>query len=218
MTREYMDETVLKVVQAAEDRATDQAVKAALAAEVSAQDLAGGQVLIDGQSVRFAPREFYGGRVKIIMPEEWNDMDSAAARQKYPYEARPPIIQTDETTTFNLTLNHIRTPLSPQNLTSFIDTMKMLMDQRLKLQFIGQGQWENPTGGPVIGWFDFISPGLDQALYNFVFCTTLDATALLLTFNCLSCCRERWNSVGRAMMETLEITDSTQNNEGGMKR
>ena len=210
MTREYMDETVLKVMQEAEDQAEAEAVESALAEEIAAQDIVAGQALINGRTVLFASREFLDGRVKLVMPQDWIDMDKEAARRKYPYETRPPIIQTDGTMNFNLTLNHTNTPLKKQDMKTFIDTMKMFAAKTIKVQFVEQGQLEKEDTGLVIGWFDFISPGFDEPIYNFVFCTVLDKKALIMTFNCPNSRQERWNSVARAMMNTLEITDSKE--------
>jgi hypothetical protein len=208
MAREYMDETVLNVVQEAEDQAAAGAAKSVLAEEITAQDIVSGQALVSGKTVLFAPREFLDGRVKIVMPQDWEDMDNELAKRKYPYESRPPIIQTDETTTFNLTFNHTNIPLKKQDMETFIETMKMFAGKMIKVQFVGQGQTEKEGSGLVIGWFDFISPGLDEPLYNFVFCTALDKKALIMTFNCLNSRQERWRSVAEAMMNTLNITDS----------
>ncbi|WP_110955865.1 hypothetical protein [Anaerosinus massiliensis] len=212
MAREYMDETVLKVLQEAEDQAAAEAAEAALSEEIAAQDLESGEVLINRKLVRFAPREFLDGRVKISMPENWKDMELEVAKRKYPYETRPPIIQTDETMTFNLTLNHTNTPLKKEEMKTFIDAMKMYAGKAVKVQLIEQGE-SIEESGIVVGWFDFISPGFDELIYNFVFCTVLEKKALIMTFNCLNSQQERWRSVAHAMMHTLEIVDDHSEKE-----
>lgn len=205
MTREYMDEQYLKLMQDVDDEAGIEEAKSVLEQEIAAQDITGGQAIIHGQIVTFASRELLNGKMKVTLPEEWRDMELQFIKLKYPQESRPPVILTDSTTAINLTLNPLAQQLKPEELEAFKNTMKLVTGKMTKACFIEDGMIEAGEGEVPKSWFDFTVEGLDAKLYNLIFFLSLEERALLVTFNCLAKDQKRWKPIVFDMMKTIEL-------------
>lgn len=208
MAREYLDETILKFRQQTEEVKAMESAEAIIAKEIQAQDIAKGYAVINGETVFFAPRKLLQEKIQITLPENWDPLPLELVKLKYLYENRPPIILSDPTTTFNFTVNHTTTPLKQEasSIASLAGEMKAITDKCLKVRFFESGIERNEKNGLFIGWYDFSVPGLEnEDLYNFVFCTSLENRALVLSFNCLDSQKKRWKSIAQEILLTLEI-------------
>ena len=213
MTHEYMDEKILKMVAEIKENEEEQAKEAILAKEAAEQNIAGGQSEVYGETINFAPREFLAGKLHITIPCNWIDMEADLVKMKYPYESRPAIILTDDTMTINLTVNHTKHALTPEQVGFFVQDMKMLTDKSMKIQFMEDGLIQNEASGSPIGWYDFTISAIDEALYNLMIVTSLDNRALIMSFNCLAKDLARWKPIAFDMMKTIELN---VNNRPGM--
>lgn len=208
MARKYMDETILKFRQQTEEVKAMEEAEEIIAQEIAIQNISDGYAVIDGETVSFAPRKLLQEKIQIILPTNWGDLPLEMAKLKYPYEARPPIILSDPTMALNFTVNHTITPLKKDaiNIASLVSDMKMMTDKCLKARFFEDGLVENEDNGIVVGWYDFSVSGLgNEDLYNFVFATSLDNRALILSLNCPDQRRARWKSIAQDILLTLEI-------------
>jgi hypothetical protein len=174
---------------------------------VATQDLASGQVTIYGEEVKFSPRRLLDGKISVIMPDEWTFMAPEIAKIKYPYEARPPVILTDETTSINFALNHLPPALKPEELIMFRNAMKNFTQRMTKAKFIDKGMLEAENKGVNKSWFDFTTAGIDAEIYSLMAFTVLNQRALIISFNCLSEVQERWKPIAFAMLKTLTINE-----------
>jgi len=208
MTREYMDEQYLQILQEKKDEDIQQGAERVLTEEIATQDIAGGQATVYGQVVKFASRPLLDGKISITMPEEWHEMELELVKIKYPYESRPSLVMTDDTTAINFTVNHIPQALKPDQLTMFMNTMKNFMSKMTKAQFIEDGLLEAEEKVMGKSWFDFVVPGIDDELYNLMFFMSLDQRALVMTFNCLKQDQIRWKPIVFDMLKTFKIGSS----------
>lgn len=208
MTRKYMDETILKFRQQTEEVKAMEDAEEVITQEIAIQNITDGYAVIDGETISFSPRKLLQEKIQIILPENWVDLPLEIAKLKYPYEGRPPIILSDPTTALNFTVNHTITPLKKDaiNIASLVSDMKAMTDKCLKARFFEDGLVENKENEIFIGWYDFSVPGLgNEDLYNFVFSTSLDNRALVLSLNCLDRQRARWKSIAQDILLTLKI-------------
>jgi len=199
-----MDEEIVKILQDANDEKTTEEI---MTKEIIEQDIASGQAIIFGKNVAFTRREFLDGKMSIMIPTEWTDLPLELAKQKYPYENRPPIIITDVTTTINFTVHYLPQPLEYEAVAEFTKVLKGYTDKGVRCKFWEEDVIEEEEGRP-IGWFDFTVSGADADLYNFVCCTSLDHRALLISFNCYESVKERWQMVAFGMINTLQLFPS----------
>lgn len=204
MTREYMDEQYLKVLQQMNDLDEVQDAQAALADEIANQDISSGQIIIYGQTVNFAKRTLLDEKISVIVPESWTDMTPEIAKLKYPYENRPPVILTDDTAAINFTVNHLPQVLQPDGLVLFGKMMKKFTDRMTKARFLEEGLMEAPNSDLSKSWFDFITKGMDDEIYNLMFFASLQGRVLIISFNCLQKDQERWKPIAFAMLKTLK--------------
>lgn len=217
MVREYMDEKILRINNDLEEEKAEIIRRQTIAQEIAAQDIEGGQATVYGKPITFVPREFLDGQLQLYMPNDWTNLSPEMAKIKYPQENRPPLIISDSTTAINLTINYIATQLNSEDINPFADRTKNTINKLFKAQFLEEGLVENKESGIVAKWYDFISPGIDENLYNLVVCTSLEKRALLLTFNCFAKQQERWKPIFNAMMNTLTLKSAGQyyNRRGG---
>jgi hypothetical protein len=205
MTREYLDEKLLRIRQQKADVAMEEATEVIIAKEIADQNITDGQALIFGESVSFVSRKFLDNRLEIILPQNWSDFPEELVKLKYPYQARPPIILTDPTTAINFTINHTVNLLrqDEEEIAGFARDMITMTNKATKARFLEDGIVE--INGLWVAWYDFFVPSLGEDIYNFVFCTSLENRALILSFNCLEKQKDRWKSVALEIMQTIKI-------------
>lgn len=205
MTREYLDEKLLRIRQQKADVAMEEATEGIITKEIADQNITDGQAIIFGESVLFVLRKFLDNRLEIILPQNWSDFPEELAKLKYPYQARPPIILTDPTTAINFTINHTVNLLrqDEEEIAGFARDMITMTNKATKARFLEDGIVE--INGLWVAWYDFFVPSLGEDIYNFVFCTSLENRALILSFNCLEKQKDRWKSVALEIMQTIKV-------------
>lgn len=207
MTREYLDEKILRVRKQIADAAVEETTEATLAAEIAAQKIREGQATIYGEGVHFVPRKFFDNKLEIVLPQNWSDLPLELAKLKYPYEGRPSIILSDPTTainfTINLTINLLRQ--GEGEIASFADDMIRMTNKATKARFFEDGLVKMDNG-LWVAWYDFSVPGLGEDLYNFVLCTSLENRALIVSLNCPDKQKTRWKSLALDILHTIKIT------------
>jgi len=210
MARQYMDEQITTIIQEMEEDTEQMLQETRLAQEIVEQNIESGQVVINGEIVTFAPRQFLDGQMSITIPTEWTDLPPDLAKLKYPYEDRPTIILTDETTAFNLVINYLPQPLEQAGVKECTNSLRLYTGNMTKAKFVGNGLVKHEEKELMIGWYAFVVPGFDEELYSFVCCTALAHRGLLVSFNCLASQKERWHAVALAMMNTLTLTPNEE--------
>lgn len=212
MTRKYMDDTVLAMRKEKEEMAVGQRAAEVITQEIGSEEIREGQVMICGNNISFVPHRLLEEQIQLILPEQWTELAPELGKIKYPYESRPPIIMSDPTTLFNLTINLTTTPLKLQEIAigSLVKEMKYITEKYLKACFFEEGMMETDDDKLLIGWYDFSVPSVSgEDLYNIVFCTSLADHALILSFNCPDGEKVRWKSLAQAMLGTLTFVTPT---------
>ena len=122
----------------------------------------------------FQEETFFENKMKIMLPEKFEDMPLEIAQIKYPMEQRPAVIKTNEKTDINISLNLTQQPYENKQAEAVLKIFKgaianvypnnLFMEQKIEV---------NPYE-TTIAWFDFISHGIDGRLYNLMFFTSVD--------------------------------------------
>ncbi|VBB06154.1 Hypothetical protein LUCI_1369 [Lucifera butyrica] len=210
MSLKYMDEEIIKLMVEQEEREELAAREAAVRAETTSQTIYDGQVTVLGETIQFAPRDLLAGTIRMVLPEEWQDMPMELVKTKYPYESRPQVILTDYTTTVNLTIKPLAQRLRNEQVADFAAALKLLTGKSMKASFLEEGFIENRENRLPVAWYDFILPAADEEIYNLMGCIVLDGQAVLITFNCLAKEQARWKPVALEMMGTLQFVYQEQ--------
>lgn len=66
------------------------------------KDICSGPVKIGGRYYQFEERDFFDGRLKMYIPNDFIDMPLEARKLKYPSEGRPEIIKCNENETIQI--------------------------------------------------------------------------------------------------------------------
>jgi len=108
-----------------------------------------------------------------MLPKSFKDMPVEQAKLKYPMEQRPQIIKTNEGTDINFTFSLLEQPIANRQVKLVRDSLKrVLRSARPDMKFLENGLEE--IEDHTIGWFEFISNGIDGKLYNMMYFTPID--------------------------------------------
>ena len=187
-----MDEKILDYINAAEDKELR-------------KDIYAGPVKINNDFYEFEEAEFFGGELKLYIPNTFIDMPEEARRFKYPSESRPEIIKCNNTGAIAITLKLVDSPLNEEYVAELKDMMKAIT-KRLNPSniFFDEGILE--VDEKKIGYFDYKSSAIDDFLYNYVFLFEIEGKTLMGTFSCSYSEHKQWqDDIVFQMLKTIKI-------------
>ena len=120
-------------------------------------------ILIKEERYIFEEIGLFDSKMYIMLPKSFQDMPMEQAKLKYPMEQRPQVIKTNERTDINFTFSLLEQPIANRQVKIMRDSLKrVLRSARPDMKFLEDGleEIENHT----IGWFEFISNGIDGKL------------------------------------------------------
>jgi hypothetical protein len=175
-------------------------------------------ITVRGRQYQFEARTFFAGRLSIHIPTCFFMMPAAAARVKYPSGERPQIIMTNDTGSVNITLSLAANSMTDAHIPEVRDGMKNLL-KRLNptILFLAEGldalrvntanseEGRDSIGSKTVGYFEFKAPALGEPLFNLMFVTAENGSALLGSFNCPYADHKAWRPVARQIMQSLRL-------------
>ncbi|MFW6680931.1 hypothetical protein ACOAOT_25210 [Lacrimispora sp. AGF001] len=136
---------------------------------------------------------------KIMMPEEFTQMDPGLAAKKYPSVDRPQLIMTDEEGEVNFTFSLFEQEIEAEKIDGTLNQFQiMITTAQPANKFMGRGHIESDEYR--CGWMEFKSHTLDGAVYNILSITVIKERFLLGLFNCPY---EEWMEWKPVMLELL---------------
>lgn len=161
-------------------------------------------IKLNGKLMPTTNLSLFGDTVKMRIPKIFELMPAETAALKYPSERRPKPIYTDESTSINLAFNHTDNFLDDAEMNEFQEEMvEVIKNVQPAAEFLDEGVLEIEQ--KPFGYIEFISPAIDDTIYNLIYLASLEERALLCTFNCLEADMEIWRPVAKAMMDSLRI-------------
>lgn len=188
---ERVDEKILSYINAAEKLEKQ-------------KDICNGKIKIIDRYYEFKETEFFDEKLKMYIPESFQDMPLEARRFKYPSESRPEIIKCNEDGSIAITLNVIDSPLNEDYVEKIRDLMK-LMNQRLNPANLYFDEGILEVDEKNIGFYDFKSSALDDYLYNLIFLLEFQEKTLMGTFSCSYGIYKEWKGVAMEMIKTIRV-------------
>jgi len=166
------------------------------------------KVEIDGVEYTFARREFEFG-FSMVVPEAFETMPHDAAKRKFPYEDRPPIIISGDDYKVCLAFNR-QAPTSEsleERLHSYRSFIKKLHPSDV---FLSEKICDT-SDGLKVGCYDYRYAVLDSDIYNITYFTDLPGLELLGWFICPIDVMDKWETLARQMIESIEILEVGEN-------
>ncbi len=160
-------------------------------------------ILIKEEQYIFEEIGLFDSKMYIMLPKSFKDMPVEQAKLKYPMEQRPQVIKTNERTDINFTFSLLEQPIVNRQVKIMRDSLKrVLRSARPDMKFLEDGleEIENHT----IGWFEFISNGIDGKLYNMMYFTPIDGKLMQGIFNCPAKESQNWKVVAMQVMNTIK--------------
>ncbi|WP_294352250.1 hypothetical protein [uncultured Clostridium sp.] len=191
--QERTDEKILDYLKDVEERNNRKSIK-------------DGLTKIIGSYYKFEARGFIDGKLKMYIPNIFEEMSEEAKRFKYPSENRPEIIKSNKDGSIAITFKFIDNFLSEENV-KFITNMAKLMIKRLNPANIFFDEEVIKVNSKNVGFFDFKSAALDDYLYNLIFILVFEGKTLMGSFSCPYSEYKEWKEVALEMIKTIELTN-----------
>lgn len=122
------------------------------------------------------------GAITITMPEDFASADEALVAMEYPEEYIPAEIYTNAEGTINFAMKHDDMPLAVDEVENYINEMSSLLGVSESLVLLSSGV--NEIDGQDIGYLNIVTEQEGKQVYNSVWVTSLDGTALFASVNC----------------------------------
>lgn len=160
-------------------------------------------IFIKEELYTFEETWLFDGRMQVMLPKSFTDMPIEQAKLKYPMEQRPQVIKTNERTDINFTFSLLEQPMENRQVKMMRDSLRRVLRRaRPDMKFMEDGLEEIEEH--TIGWFEFISNGLDGKLYNIMYFTPIDSKLMQGIFNCPVKEAQNWKSVVLQVMHTIK--------------
>lgn len=163
-------------------------------------------VYLKEELFEFERQELFEGKMSIMLPKKFTDMPLEYAKIKYPSEQRPEVIKMNELGSINFAFSMIDVDLTNQMVKEVKDGMRMLIKRvqpanvfiDSKEETIGTVSADKITeeerdirrdsnimnnNNLTVGWFDFKSHGIDDKLYQVMYCVPIGGKMMQGIFN-----------------------------------
>ncbi|WP_425448051.1 hypothetical protein [Dethiothermospora halolimnae] len=178
--------------------------KAKEAKELEDMDITKKPVRIKDRYYQFKETSFLEDRVRMYIPEDFEDMKKEIMDMKYPSIHRPKVIKTDETNSVNITLNPIDSDLTEELVGRLKDSMKVMI-KKTNPASVFYADGIEKVEDKNIGYFEFKSPAIDDFIYNIMFVFELDKKTVIGTFCCMYDDYIHWRNIGFEMIKTIRV-------------
>ncbi|MGA3599093.1 hypothetical protein [Lysinibacillus agricola] len=209
----FMDEEVIEMTKHARQKKRLENIENQLLHTDIVKAIKEGQLLIEDETIEFIEMSFYEGQIKMCIPTTFDVMEQELMDIKYPSSRRPEYIYTSESTSINVTLKIMEQQIQAEELEDFTETMMTILQKTqptAKMLDIGM----NEVNGVQIGYFDFITPALDNKIYNLMFLFIVGKNVTMGSINCLKKEMDIWKPIAYGMMETISIENQLLDEEG----
>ncbi|WP_285398511.1 hypothetical protein, partial [Lysinibacillus sp. fls2-241-R2A-57] len=180
----FMDEEVIEMTKHARQKKRMENIENQLLHTDIVKAIKEGQLKIEDETIEFTELGFYENQIKMCIPATFEVMEQELMDIKYPSSRRPEYIYTSESTSINVTMKMMEQQIKEEELEDFTEAMMTILQKTqptAKMLDIGM----NDVNGVQIGYFDFITPALDNKIYNLMFLFIVGKNVTMGSINCL---------------------------------
>ncbi|MDM5250402.1 hypothetical protein [Lysinibacillus sp. G4S2] len=209
----FMDEEVIEMTKHARQKKRMENIENQLLHTDIVKAIKEGQLKIEDETIEFTELGFYENQIKMCIPATFEVMEQELMDIKYPSSRRPEYIYTSESTSINVTMKMMEQQIKEEELEDFTEAMMTILQKTqptAKMLDIGM----NDVNGAQIGYFDFITPALDNKIYNLMFLFIVGKNVTMGSINCLKKEMNIWKPIAYGMMETILIENKLLDEEG----
>lgn len=208
-----MDEEVIEMTKHARQKKRMENIENQLLNTDIVKAIRDGQLKIEDETIEFKEMSFYEGQIRMCMPAAFDVMEPELMDIKYPSSRRPDYIYTSESTSINVTLKIMEQQVKEEELEDFTEAMRNILQKtQPTTKMLDTGM--NEVNGLQIGYFDFISPALDNKIYNLMFLFIVDENVTMGSVNCLKKEMDIWKPIAYGMMESIFVENKFLDGEG----
>ncbi len=156
------------------------------------------------QEVVLIKKKILDGRLSVILPDNFNLMEESMIDLKYPIKSeRPKVIYTDFNGEINIAFNFTENKIKSEDLIAVKNSIVHEFSQIPSITILSTEM--RPINERNFLFVEFISPALDDDVYNLMFGTNLEGRLLIGTFNCTVGHREKWEPVGKSIINSIKV-------------
>ncbi len=163
-------------------------------------------IYVGEELITFKNETLFDDKIKVMLPENFKEMDSSAARKKYSSEQRTEVIISNKNYTVNFTFNLLEKKIDRLEVEETIDKLADLFKGVFPSDVFGEKgelNYEDRYGR----WFCFQSFSLNETVNNFLCVISIKDIAVLGMFNCLLEQGSDWNPVFIKVAETIDFVN-----------
>jgi hypothetical protein len=162
--------------------------------EKTCKDIYGEEVWANGEEFHFSSVELFDCKLSVMLPDSFVDMPEALQKIKYPMEKRPSIIKSNIDTSINFAFSLHDIAFNANLVKEAMGTyVRGLVRMYPGIRFLNTETV--PIGGTLIGYFDFLSKGIDTDIYQVFAFMPLEGRMLQLIFNSPGELMAAWNPI-----------------------
>ena len=148
-------------------------------------------------------RRVLNGKVTLLLPLDFTQMDESTLLVKYPNTAnRPTEVYTNDKGSVNIAFNHTPNPISEQELNQVQTAIQQQLSATNGVEILKTDKLTSNNSEFLT--IEFMSNAIDTKIYNTMFITVLDGKLLLGTFNCTINELNEWKPISKKMIGSIE--------------
>ncbi|MHC1686031.1 MAG: hypothetical protein AB6733_24400 [Clostridiaceae bacterium] len=173
------------------------------------KDICEGPVKIGNRYYEFEEQDFFDGKLKMYIPNNFKDMDEEVKDIRYPSIHRPKIIKTDDTDCINITINLIDEDLDEYSVKSYTMEMSRII-KKLNPTNVFYSEGIKIVNDKNIGYFEFKSTAIDDFIYNLMFFFEFYGKPMMGTFSCIHEDYIEWRDIAFQVLKTVRVLEGDE--------
>ena len=169
------------------------------------------EVLIHGVPYAFKVRELFEGKLSMVLPADFEEMDRELAKTKYMSPNGPQMVLCNHTGDISFALNMEQIPLQAEDVAKRVDEMRIAIKRFSPACVFHEQKVGNRNDNEPVGYFAFKSYALDMDIYNTMFATSIEGRLFFGSFSCPDLQGDEWKDLVNQMLQS--ITDLTKNRD-----
>ncbi|ODA32280.1 hypothetical protein A8L45_13700 [Veronia pacifica] len=147
-----------------------------------------------------------GGKVSLLVPENFSPMSEDIIKVKYPSSRRPSEVLSDKTGSVTLAFNHTNNAMSVSDIKSAHSYISKMFRNTYPSAIWFRDEIIEQNGH-VYMVMELITPVQDTNIHNIIYGTSVDNRYLLTSFNTTVEQSEEWLPLGKKMMASLTVVN-----------
>lgn len=150
------------------------------------------------------PAQFLDGRLEILVPADFAQLDQSTIAVKYPTAARPKTVLANASTSVSIAINHTDNLVAPRQLTQLRQQLEMAIRQSQPNATWSLSGMQSRHGRDWIQ-LEFQSEAVDTQIENIMVATSVDGRMLAISFNCTVAQSAQWLAIGKEIVNSCRV-------------